>query len=299
MNPGKRLAVIAWMTAALTFPLIAFGAIVRLKGGGLGCPDWPLCWGELTPLGQIISPAAHQVQQALEMGHRYVATTVGLLSIVLVVVAWRSEALRPLRRLALGVLTLVIVQGLFGALTVTSGLKAWSVAGHLLGGNLCFIAIILLARRADQLSNGNGFPRIFWCRSPLSDALLMILVAMVFGGVVSGSGASYHCPGWPLCPSEFPGLEMDRGLQHLNLTHRLLAGLAGLALLRALLQAWRGGAARPLVFATGLLLIVEVAVGAINALTHIPVPISTLHTAVAALIVAGLTVLLSDPREQL
>jgi len=297
MNPGKRLAVIAWMTAGLTFPLIAFGAIVRLKGGGLGCPDWPLCWGELTPLGQVISPAAHQVQQALEMGHRYVATTVGLLSIALLVMAWRSEVLRPVRGLALGVLSLVIVQGLFGALTVTSGLQPWTVAGHLLGGNLCFIAIILLALRAGELANGSGFKRIFWPRSALSDALLMTLVAMVFGGVVSGSGASYHCPGWPLCPSEFPGLEMNRSLQDLNLSHRLLAGMAGLAILRALLQAWRDGAARPLVLATALLLIVEVAVGAINALTHIPVPISTLHTALAALIVAGLTVLLSAEPE--
>jgi cytochrome c oxidase assembly protein subunit 15 len=293
MNPGQRLQAIAWLAAALTFPLIAFGAIVRLKGGGLGCPDWPLCWGQLTPLGQVISPAPQGVQQALEMGHRYVATTVGMLCIVPVVMTWRNEVLRPLRSLAVGVLVLVIVQGLLGALTVTSGLQAWSVAAHLLGGNLCLVAMVLFARRAGQVARNGGFDRLFWARSPLSDALWMILVAMLIGGLVSGSGASYHCPGWPLCPAEFPGLEINPRLQHLNLTHRLLAGIAGLAILRGLWQGWRNGASRLLTLGIGVALLAEVAVGALNALTHIPVPISTLHTALAALIVAGLTALLS------
>ena len=132
--PLGRMHALAVVTLFLTFDLVLFGAFTRLTDSGLGCPDWPGCYGSASPLGA--SGAIDAAQQALpsgpvtqgkawvEMVHRYLALAVGVLIIVLTAVAWlgqRQRGLRPTSRTVWASVTLVwvCVQGLFGALTVT------------------------------------------------------------------------------------------------------------------------------------------------------------------------------------
>ena len=101
----------ALASALLTWPLISFGALVRLHGAGLSCPDWPLCYGQLIP------PPGFEI--AMEVGHRFWATLLGLLIVMMTLLSFRIPAYRSFRRLTTACLILVILQGILGALTVT------------------------------------------------------------------------------------------------------------------------------------------------------------------------------------
>ncbi|MEO1839374.1 MAG: COX15/CtaA family protein, partial [Candidatus Lambdaproteobacteria bacterium] len=124
--------------ALLTWPLIPFGAFVRLKNAGLSCPDWPLCYG------QFIPPPGFEI--ALETGHRFVATLLGILIITITVKTFQQPAYRRHRKLAVISLILVCIQGILGALTVTMVLWPPVVTMHLLGGNILFGILVYLAR---------------------------------------------------------------------------------------------------------------------------------------------------------
>ena len=138
----RKIVLLTWF---LTLDLIMFGAFVRLTDSGLGCPDWPGCYGNVTPIG-----AMHSIREAvqampdgpvtlpkawIEMVHRYVGTVLGMLIIVIVWMAWRHRArFGRSPTLACCALIAVCLQGAFGAWTVTHQLMPAVVTGHLLGG---------------------------------------------------------------------------------------------------------------------------------------------------------------------
>jgi cytochrome c oxidase assembly protein subunit 15 len=142
-----RLAALTALTLFLTFDLIVFGSFTRLTDSGLGCPDWPGCYGEASPLGAHSDIAAAQsamptgpvtfTKAWIEMIHRYLAMTVGVLIMVMAAVSW-SERRRLPHSPWWPTLTLawVIVQGLFGKYTVTLKLYPAIVTLHLIGGLL-------------------------------------------------------------------------------------------------------------------------------------------------------------------
>ena len=102
--------ILKWLcfsAALLTWPLIPYGAFVRLKNAGLSCPDWPLCYGQLFP------PAGYEI--ALETGHRFVAALLGLLIITITLYSFRQHSKCNIRELALFSLVLVCIQGILGA----------------------------------------------------------------------------------------------------------------------------------------------------------------------------------------
>src|SRR5690606_253413 len=154
----RRYRKTVFLTWFLTLDLIMFGAFVRLTDSGLGCPDWPGCYGNVTPLG-----ASTHIEQALqsmpygavsfskawiEMIHRYAGSILGMLIIAIAYMAWRyRRELGNTPRLAVVTLVAVCVQGAFGAWTVTHQLMPLVVTSHLLGGMLLLALMTWLAAR--------------------------------------------------------------------------------------------------------------------------------------------------------
>jgi heme a synthase len=145
MTPYRQLTLLARTALLLCILVVVLGAYVRLSAAGLGCPDWPGCYGHVTPLGAAADAAESAarfggqvvvVDKAWkEMVHRYAAGTLVLLVVVIAALAiqYRRQRLLP-PGLALGLLALAVAQGLFGMLTVTWQLKPLIVTGHLLFG---------------------------------------------------------------------------------------------------------------------------------------------------------------------
>ncbi len=245
-DPVRRLRALTLVTLFLTFDLVLFGAFTRLTDSGLGCPDWPGCYGSVSPIG-----AAAQIDQAeqampegpvttekawIEMIHRYLATAVGVLIVVMTATAWTLH-----RRGASGVsssrallspwwptatLVWVCLQGLFGALTVTMKLYPAIVTLHLLGG---LTLLVLLAVQAEGYRQRDGQSRagLFdaaqqpqrWRTALLLLALLSGL-QIALGGWVSTNYAVLACTDFPTCHgSWWPTMDFAEGfapLRHLG-----------------------------------------------------------------------------------
>ncbi|MDB5999405.1 MAG: cytochrome oxidase subunit, partial [Rhizobacter sp.] len=230
-TPATRLRALTFITLFLTFDLVLFGAFTRLTDSGLGCPDWPGCYGNASPIGahaeireaQTAMPSGPVTHSKawVEMVHRYLATMVGVLITVLAAMSgWQA---RRARRLdghmasgaagvspwwALATLVWVCVQGAFGAFTVTMKLYPAIVTAHLIGG------LVLLALLAGQ-SQG-------YVRKPLAlssgmfagvVAVFVLSVAqIVLGGWVSTNYAVLACTDFPTCQGSFwPAMDFEHG----------------------------------------------------------------------------------------
>ena len=310
--------ILKWLcfaAALLTWPLIPFGAFVRLKNAGLSCPDWPLCYGQLVP------PAGYEI--ALETGLRCVAALLGLLIITIAIVSFRQRSNFHIRGLALFSLVLVCIQGLIGALTVTRTLWPPIVTLHLIGGNLLFGVLVYLARISfslDRLENSvvaDSVIKVFQAepgmrlRVGLMIALLFLIIAS--GGYNSSTYSGLHCEAFPGCHegsyfsfgmsgtdiSKLTGIrgnilqpapEVYQGRflpefrnEWIHMLHRFIAVLGGMALV---IMSWvwlknRFGFKIINNFIVGLIFL-EIIVGVLNSVLRVPVPISALHTAIAA-----------------
>src|SRR5690349_19286582 len=158
----RRLALVA---AILCLGVVVLGGYTRLSNSGLGCPDWPGCFGHIAPTGS----AEHYATQAdvrkawVEMIHRYFASTLGLLCVVIAVLAIRARHERGVNVwLSVFLVPLVVCQGLLGMLTVTWLLQPLIVTGHLLGGLTTFACLLglWLSLRASSrpVEGGTGLP---------------------------------------------------------------------------------------------------------------------------------------------
>lgn len=206
----KRLLTLALLLACIVVPL---GAYVRLSDAGLGCPDWPGCYGQLTPLhasAQIDAALQHQPDGPVshakawrEMTHRYLAAMLGALAFLLCMLAWRK---RRQRILASVLLLLLLVQGLLGMLTVTLLLKPAVVTAHLLGG---MSIVALLALWCLRPSSRCALPP--WQARALWLLPLLVLLQIALGGWVSSNYAALACQGFPQCSGAWwpSGLQFD------------------------------------------------------------------------------------------
>lgn len=232
-TPLRRLQALTLLTLFLTFDLVLFGAFTRLTDSGLGCPDWPGCYGNASPMGASDHIAAAQTAMPtgpvthgkawVEMIHRYLATSVGVLILVLAVAAWLSfmKQGRGGKRNAAGpwlpTLTLVwvCVQGAFGALTVTMKLFPAIVTLHLLGGMVLLALLCVQVVRAMQLEGGvtptavePGLRWLLW----LSAVMLGLQVAL--GGWVSTNYAVLACTDFPMCQNSWwPLMDFSQGFE--------------------------------------------------------------------------------------
>lgn len=203
-----KLRKLAWVTAFLTFDLILFGSFTRLTDSGLGCPDWPGCYGHSNPLsaGEAIR-AAETAQPTgpvtmgkawVEMLHRYFALAVGVLIVVLAALAWRRWSRDRTRSaiLATVILVLVCLQGAFGAWTVTQKLQPIFVTAHLLGGMTLLGMLLWLALKEEPVQTAAS---AHFLRGPAGVALAILVMQIALGGWVSSNYAVMACPDFPLC----------------------------------------------------------------------------------------------------
>jgi cytochrome c oxidase assembly protein subunit 15 len=264
-TPLRGLQALTLLTLFLTFDLVLFGAFTRLTDSGLGCPDWPGCYGNASPLGAKTHIAAAQSAMPfgpvthgkawVEMIHRYLATSVGVLILVLAVASWVTWLRRGRQTPEHPVnpwwptLTLfwVSLQGAFGALTVTMKLFPAIVTLHLLGG-LVLLALLCVqsvqyaqrARDASPTAITPALRRLQW----LSLALLLLQIAL--GGWVSTNYAVLACSDFPRCQgSWWPVMDFQQGFtlwRELGLTaageHISFAALTAIHFVHRLMAFW-------------------------------------------------------------
>jgi cytochrome c oxidase assembly protein subunit 15 len=325
VNWIRRLALLG---AILCLGVVVLGGYTRLSNSGLGCPDWPGCFGHVAPTGSAEHYAtASDVRKAwVEMIHRYFASTLGLVILVIAALSIRARRERGVSvGFALALLALVVFQGILGMLTVTWLLKPLIVTGHLVGGLTTFAMLLWLwltmraqHRRVDGSSvlTGNrlvedGARARLWATL----ALLALGVQVFLGGWTSSNYAAVACPDFPQCQAQWiPDADYEdafvlwRGLginyaggvlDHparvaIHFTHRLGAVLASLLLVVAAFGALRGlgRGARWAGIAVLAALALQVSIGIFMVLRAFPLPLAAAHNAGAALLVAA-TVLLN------
>lgn len=330
-----RLAVI---TVLITAVVVALGAWTRLSDAGLGCPDWPTCYGSITvPLSETAIARAQELypEQPFiaakawpEMIHRHFAKTIGLLCILMAgfaIYAARREKEVPVKH-AVFLLLLVCLQGAFGAWTVTMKLFPPVVTGHLLFGFATFTTMFLLALRLSPFlrSTGNVAARGLLPLTVL--ALLVLVLQIALGGWTASNYAATVCLELPVCQDgwtqwldfyeafaihtyagttfEFaPHLDAAAKLT-IHVSHRLGAMLTAAILLLLVLFLLARGAGRYRRFAWLLLLVlsVQVGLGVSNIVFHLPLAVAVAHNVVALLllqVLVALTFSLSQERKPL
>jgi heme a synthase len=220
---ASRLRKLTLLTVFLTFDLTLFGAFTRLTDSGLGCPDWPGCYGQSTPIGAKAQISAEQAamptgpvthQKAwIEMIHRYLASGVGVLILVLAISSWMERkriAVSPWWPIA--TLVWVCIQGAFGALTVTMKLFPAIVTMHLMGA---MVLLALLQAQAVKYEQGaKAFGVSSGTRAVLLAGFALLILQIALGGWVSTNYAVLACAEFPMCQGVWvPPMDMKQGFE--------------------------------------------------------------------------------------
>lgn len=317
-QPGFRAAAFAF---ALAFAVVLLGAFTRLSDAGLGCPDWPGCYGHLTwpKTQQQVERAEERFPHAPvehdktwpEMVHRYFATTLGLLILGLAAIALRHRKIAgyPVWTAVL-LLGLVIFQGLFGMWTVT--LKLWPqvVTAHLLGGfsvlALLWLLLLRLANSPWRLHPA-ALRRVRSLRPWIGVGVAVVFVQVALGGWTTSNYAAFACPDLPACHGHWlPAMDFAQGFNltqtigpnylgglldsearvAIHFAHRLGAVITTLFLLMLSLALFSVGDARVKRMGVVLLLALatQIALGVSNVLLMVPMAVAVLHNAGGALL---------------
>ena len=316
-SDGDRYRKLVWIATFLTFDLILFGAFTRLTDSGLGCPDWPGCYGHSNPIAAKAHIDAAQaamptgpvtVSKAwIEMTHRYFAMGVGVLIMTMMAIAWvRRASLRRSPWPATGLFVLVCLQGAFGAWTVTLKLMPAIVTLHLLLGIALLCALGAFgareqARAPEQL------------RTLALLALAVVFAQIALGGWVSTNYAVLACQDFPLCNGALvPQADFARGfdltrplgmnddgsllpvqaLVAIHWVHRVSAIAVVLVvsvLIVALARA--GGPMTRIAWTLAGLLSLQIASGVSNILFAWPLAVAVVHTGGAAALALSIAML--------
>ena len=323
---GYRLALAATVLACI---VVVLGAFTRLSDAGLGCPDWPGCYGHMTwpttdehvATAEALfpeTPVEHDKTWP-EMVHRHFAGTLGLLILALTVLTWwragkTSERLP--RGHTLGLLVLVIVQAAFGMWTVT--LKLWPqvVTAHLLGGFATLSLLWLLVKRLGDknwhLAEG-VYTRVRALRPLVVVVLMLVVVQIALGGWTSSNYAALACTDFPTCHGEWwPAMDVARGFNlaqgigpnylggllegeartAIHMAHRLGALVVSVSVLLLVIRLLRiGKEAKVLGFTLLAVLLLQVSLGITNVAAHLPLPVAVAHNAGGALLLLVLVTL--------
>ncbi|MGH2406892.1 MAG: heme o synthase [Candidatus Limnocylindrales bacterium] len=299
-----RFQKLTLVTAVAMYLLVVWGAVVRVSDAGLGCPDWPLCYGQLLPpLGDASA--------WIEWIHRTLAAVVGLLVLAVLVVAVRHHRQRTIVLPAVAALLFTGFQAYLGKITVESGNSGETVTAHLAMGMIVLAALVYIAIRVRYPASlpSGGAPQRFTLLAAF--AALAVYALLLFGSHVTATGSALvFGNAWPLFPNGalLPTFDPDpavAALQTAHVLHRYVAAIVGIIVLFTAWVAWRRGAdgrwgpaeSRPVLLAltatAAALFAVQIVVGAAQILTTLAPWSVALHlalgAAVWALLVAAAT----------
>ncbi len=317
MNATTHTRWLATFAALLALVVVALGAWTRLSDAGLGCPDWPGCYGHLT-----VPDAEHELARAAElfpehtvvahkawpeMIHRYFAATLGLVIVVIAALAWRARRRGHPVLLPLFLAVLVCVQGAFGAWTVTMKLMPVVVTTHLLLGfttlSLLTVLALQLHGKIPALSVSTSL------RRHLLAALVLVIGQIALGGWTSSNYAALACSELPICQGpwwsqadfaegfslhladinyEFGVLEHEARVA-IHSAHRVGAWLVLLVVGALVLRLWRrGGVGVGYAGLIGSLLVAQIALGISNVVFGLPLWVAVAHNGFGALLLISL-----------
>lgn len=271
-------------TIVATFALILIGGVVRVSDSGLGCgpagsgiQGWPLCEGSVIPEASA--------ESIIEFSHRIAA---GVVLVLIALVAWRAirhlRAHRAIVRGSVAAALLVLAQAGLGGLTVEQGLEEELVAAHL-GLAMVFVGLMLLLRRASspaaQAAQTPSDESARGLRATTAVAAFLVLATIVAGGYVAGTekhgtpgaplggqahvacGTGFSADNFPACNGQFLGFGQSR-LADIQLAHRALMFLAAIAVIAMVALAVRRRAPSRAFVAAGVILVFQIALGAVN-----------------------------------
>ncbi len=317
MNQIKNLSLFG---ICMAFVVIALGAWTRLVDAGLGCPDWPGCYGFVVfPINEAEIAIAesryptfpYDINKAIpEVVHRYFAAALGLLAIFLVYLSFRKTNDKSIQGWSCFLLIFICLQGTFGYLTVSLKLLPIIVTIHLFGGftTLLLLYFIYLKSRNFEIFNQINISNL----KVISGIALAVLIFQIFLGVwTSTNYASLACADFPTCQGSYlPEMDFKNGFNlnqevgpnylyglldnparvAIHYSHRISALLVTFIFLILMSRLWFSEAA-PLASTLGILLLTQITLGVINVVYVLPLYVAIAHNLVAAcLLLATFTV---------
>ena len=316
MNLGAKILFVA---LPLAFVVVVAGAYTRIADAGLGCPDWPGCYGKLVGAPSAEEAAAFvaggnedapggfdKKKSVIELAHRYVAGLLGLIIFAAAVAGWKRR--EETKNVALVLAALVLGQALLGMLTVTDKLRPAIVIAHLLGGMLILAMLAFAAARAFCPSRKFNVAPVFGLI-----AMFVLFAQIALGGWVSANYAGLSCPDFPLCQgslfpalADFSGFNLSRELHEsadgepitnaalltIHWIHRVGALVAFIVVAVFAVVCFRAG----LRLSGGVLfclLIIQINIGIAAVLLRLPVLVALMHNAFAALLVINVSFMLA------
>lgn len=304
----------------LTLGVVSLGAYVRLSDAGLGCPDWPGCYGRVTPhhAADAIDaelavrpdgPVSH-AKAWKEMVHRYFAGTLGLLILAIMVLSWRNRGeTSGGPGLPLLLLGLVVFQALLGMWTVTRLLKPLVVSAHLLGGMATLSLLLWLWLRERSQYSRAYYARVDHLRGGAWLGLILVTIQIALGGWVSTNYAALACTDFPMCQAAWvPTMDFEHAftlhrelgktasgellsmaaLTAIHWMHRAMALVVAVYLGWLMLRLFRTPGYAGMGLAIGSLLALQVSLGIGNVLLGLPLSLAVAHNAGAALLLSSL-----------
>jgi cytochrome c oxidase assembly protein subunit 15 len=308
MNSIKNLS---FFGICLGFVVISLGAWTRLVDAGLGCPDWPGCYGfvvfpinesDIAMAESLYPEFPYDINKAIpEVVHRYFAAALGFFAILLVYLSFKQKENKRIRLWAIGLLIFICCQGLFGYLTVSLKLLPIIVTGHLFGGftTLTLFFYIYLMSGNFQILDKMKIPNLKF----IAGLALFILIIQIFLGVwTSTNYASLACADFPTCQGTYlPEMDFKNGFNlnqevgpnylyglldnpsrvAVHYSHRVSALLLTFIFLILMSKLWFSNAA-PLASTLGVLLLTQISLGIINVVYVLPLYVAIAHNLVAA-----------------
>jgi len=313
----KQITTLSFIGICMAFVVIALGAWTRLVDAGLGCPDWPGCYGFIVfPTNEAEIALAesrypmfpYDINKAIpEVIHRYFAAALGLIAIFLVYFSFKNTKDRSIRAWSIFLLFFICCQGLFGYLTVSLKLLPIIVTTHLFGGfaTLTLFYFLYLKSRNFEIFNQINIPNL----KGIAGAAFVILLLQIFLGVwTSTNYASLACADFPTCQGSYlPEMDFKSGFNlnqevgpnylyglldnparvAIHYSHRVTAILVTILFLILMSRLWFSNAA-PLASTLGILLLTQITLGIINVVYVLPLYVAIAHNLVAACLLLAL-----------